>query len=75
MPRVRLILEDENGNPLPGTEQIYVLEGACDTLNRIEAAVETFKNSALPSLEQALLTHAQEQFVGEQKKGDILPER
>ncbi len=67
MPRVRLVLEDENGNPLPGTEQVYVLKGECDTLNRIEAAVETFKKSALPTLEQALLTRAQEQFVCVQK--------
>ncbi len=75
MPRVRLVLEDENGNPLPGTEQVYVLKGECDTLNRIEAAVETFKKSALPTLEQALLTRAQEQFVCVQKKGPVLPER
>jgi hypothetical protein len=75
MPRVRLILEDENGNPLPGTEQVYVLDGECDTLNRIEAAVETFKKNALPALEQSLFTRAQEQFVVEQKKGPILPER
>ena len=48
MPRIRLILEDDNGNPLPeATEQIYQLDGNCDTLNQIEAAVETFKNQAL----------------------------
>ena len=75
MPRVRLVLEDENGNPLPGTEQVYVLEGECDTLNRIETAVEIFKKSALPALEQTLLTRAQERFVSEQKRGNILPER
>jgi hypothetical protein len=75
MPRVRLVLEDENGNALPNTEQVYVLVGDCDTLNQIEAAVEVFRKSALPCLEQALLTHAQEKFVSEQKKGDILPER
>ena len=56
MPRVRLILEDENGNPVPNTEQIYILQGDCDTINQIEAAVETFKKTALSSLEQALLT-------------------
>lgn len=68
MPRVRLVLEDDNGNPIADTEKIYVLEGDCDTLNQIEAAVETFKKSALPPLEQALLTQAQERFVKEQKK-------
>ena len=68
MPRVRLVLEDDNGNPLPHTEQVYVLEGDCDTLNQIEAAVETFKRHALAPLEQALLSQAQERFVKEQKK-------
>jgi hypothetical protein len=75
MPRVRLVLEDENGNALPNTEQVYVLVGDCDTLNQIEAAVEVFRKSALPCLEQTLLTRVQEKFVSEQKKGDILPER
>ena len=68
MPRVRLILEDDNGNPLPDTEQVYVLEGNCDTINQIETADETFKKSALPPLEQALLTQAQERFVTDAKK-------
>jgi hypothetical protein len=68
MPRVRLILEDDNGNPVPNTEQIYLLEGSCDTLNQIETAVETFKKRALPPLEQALLTQAQERFVNTEKK-------
>jgi hypothetical protein len=68
MPRVRLVLEDDNGNPLPNTEQIYVLEGDCETINQIETAVETFKKSALPPLEQALLTQAQERFVTAAKK-------
>ena len=70
MPRVRLILEDDNGNPMPHTEQVYVLEGECDTINQIEAAVETFKKNALPPLEQALLTQAQERFVTEEKKSE-----
>ena len=70
MPRVRLILEDDNGNPIADTEHIYVLEGDCDTINQIETAVETFKKSALPSLEQALLTQAQERFVADAKKNE-----
>ena len=68
MPRVRVILEDDNGNQIAHTEHVYVLEGDCDTINQIEAAVETFKRSALPPLEQALLTQAQERFVSAQKK-------
>ena len=69
MPRIRLILEDDNGTVLPETtEQVYVLPGSCDTLNSIEAAVETFKKAALPHIEQTLLTQAQQQFVVEEKK-------
>ena len=68
MPRVRLVLEDDNGNPIADTEQVYVLEGNCDTINQIETAVETFKKSALPPLEQALLTKAQERAVTNLKK-------
>jgi hypothetical protein len=70
MPRVRLVLEDDNGNPVPNTEQVYLLEGDCDTINQIETAVETFKKRALPPLEQALLTQAQERFVTEEKKSE-----
>ena len=68
MPRVRLVLEDDNGNPIADTEQVYLLEGDCDTINQIEAAVETFKRRALPPLEQALLTKAQERAVTKLKK-------
>src|SRR5579862_5742407 len=75
MPRVRLILEDDHGNPLPNTEQVYVLEGDCDTINQIETAVETFKKSALPPLEQALLTQAQERFVNDAQKRYPDPQR
>lgn len=72
MPRIRLILEDEQGNPLPESpDQVYLLDGQCDTLNQIEAAVEKFKNAALPQLEQTLLTKAQQRFVNEEKKTEV----
>lgn len=73
MPRVRVILEDDNGNPLPDTEQIYVLDSACDTLNQIEASIETFRKSALPALEQSLLSEAQERYVTTEKKRVVSP--
>ena len=73
MPRVRIMLEDDNGNPMPETEQVYPLENACDTLNQIEAAVETFKNQALPPLEQALLTQAQARCIAQEKKTQTTP--
>ncbi len=75
MPRIRLVVEDDNGNPLPDTEQVYLLEGDCATLNRIEAAVETFRKQALPHLEQALLEQAQAQFVSQEKKMEAMPQR
>jgi hypothetical protein len=73
MPRVRLILEDDHGHPMPETEQVYILEGDCTTLNRIEAAVEIFRKQALPALEQSLLAQAQTQYVTEEKKTDLTP--
>jgi hypothetical protein len=74
MPRIRLVLEDDQGNLLPETtEQIYRLDGSCDTLNQIEAAVERFKNQALPQVEQTLLTQAQQRFVGEGEKAEPHP--
>jgi hypothetical protein len=69
MPFVSIMLQDDQGNPLPDTQQFYPLEGSCDTLNQIEAAVENLRKQALPDLEQALLNQAQERFVTEQKKG------
>jgi hypothetical protein len=74
MPRIRLILEDDHGNPLPETtEQVYRLDGDCDTINQIEAVVEKFKNQALPQVEQTLLTKAQQRFVSEGEKADPDP--
>lgn len=69
MPRIRLILEDDNGAPLPeNAERVYLLEGNCDTLNQMEEAVEKFKNAALPDVEQTLLQEAQQRFTTQEKK-------
>jgi hypothetical protein len=76
MPRIRLILEDDNGNLLPeNAEQVYSLDGDCDTLNEIEAAVEKFKKQALPQVEQTLLTQAQQRFVSAGEKSHSDPKR
>src|SRR5579863_9419438 len=70
MPRIRLVVEDDHGQPLAATaERVYVLEGPCDTLNDIDEAVETFKNTALPEVEKFLLEKAQQQFVTTPKRG------
>lgn len=64
MPRIRLILEDDEGTPICAAEQqIYQLEGDCENLDEIERAVEGFKRRALPEVEHSLLTRAQERFV------------
>lgn len=69
MPRIRVILEDDNGCPLPDTDaQVYVLENGCDTLNQIDEAVEQFKNAALPHIEQTLLSQSQQRFTTQEKK-------
>lgn len=69
MPFVSIMIQDDQGNPLPNTQQFYPLEGSCDTLNQIEASVENLRKQALPDLEKALLNQAQERFVAEHKKG------
>lgn len=65
MPRIRIILEDDQGNPLPDARRTYRLEGDLDTLDGIEQAVETFKERALPEVERSLLTEAQRRFVAD----------
>jgi len=76
MPRIRLVIEDDNGNLLPeNAQQVYLLEGDCDTLNQIEDAVEKFKNQALPQLEQTLLTNSQQRFVSAGEKAEPVPKR
>jgi len=64
MARVRIILEDDNGQPLKaGTEQLYTLPLPCNTLDAIETAVEEWRKKALPEIEKALLTKAQEDAI------------
>ena len=64
MPRIHIILEDDEGNPIPDARRrTYRLEGECDTLDGIERAVEGFKRRALPEIERSLLTEAQKGFV------------
>lgn len=64
MPRIRLILEDEQGNPISAQAQrVYELEGSCETLDEIEEATQTFKREALPEIERSLLREAQQRFL------------
>ena len=60
-----LILNHDDGNQ---TKKTFALVGDLDSLDRLDEAVELFKNQALPQIEQGLLTGAQERVVREEKK-------
>ena len=65
MPKVRLILEDDNGVT---TEQIYDLPEGITSLDGIDEAVEQFRLEALPVLEKQLLEKLQQTAVQQEKK-------
>ena len=65
MPRIRLIVEQEDGTQ---SEQSFELAGDLDCLDGIDEAVENFKNAALPKVEQHLLKQAQERAIAQKKK-------
>jgi hypothetical protein len=65
MPRIRLILENEDGTQ---TEQTFALAGDLNTLDGIDEAVEQFRLNALPNVEKTLLQRAQEQVLQEKKR-------
>ncbi|HZG45747.1 MAG TPA: hypothetical protein VEZ41_05705 [Allosphingosinicella sp.] len=72
MPKIRLILEDDDGNQ---TEKTFELSGDLDHLDGIDEAVEQFKNQALPQVEQELLAQARERSLQEEKKTVAGPQR
>ena len=69
MAKIRLIVEDD-GNQ---TEQTFTLEGDLEHLDGIESAVEDFRLSALPQVEQVLLEAAQAKRIEQEKK--TVPDR
>jgi hypothetical protein len=70
MARIRITLEDDDGRAINGDkERLYDLSVGANRLVDIEAAVEGFKQAALPELTAELLTLAQQQCVAEVKKG------
>jgi hypothetical protein len=72
MPKIRLILEDDQGNQ---TEKTFELIGDLDHLDGIDEAVEQFKNQALPQVEQELLAQAEQRTLQEEKKTVAGPQR
>jgi len=64
MARIRITLEDDDGRAINSDkERLYDVSGGAKRLVDIEAAVESFKQAALPELTAELLTLAQHQFV------------
>ena len=72
MPRIRVVLEDDNGDPIGKTpEKVYVLKGPCDDLDQIECSVEQFKRHMLPDVERGLLEQAQQRAVEAKKNSGL----
>ena len=70
MAHIRITLEDDDGREISGDkERLYDLSGGTTRLVDIEAAVEAFKQAALPDLTAELLMLAQQRFVAEVRKG------
>ena len=69
MARVRIILEDDNGQHLTTrAELLYTLQGPCNTLDTIEEAVEEWRKTALPAIEKTLLEKAQQEAIAKKKQ-------
>ncbi|MEO0804105.1 MAG: hypothetical protein AAFY57_17810, partial [Cyanobacteria bacterium J06642_2] len=74
MVQVKVVLCDDEGNVLSGTEEhLYSLGQDCQRLDDIEQAVETWRHQALPQLESDLLHRAQTQFTDQLKKQEQPP--
>ena len=68
MATIEVILRDDEGNLISSTKShIYEVKLGQQTLHEIEGGVETFKQKALPEIEEALLNHAQTTFTQEKK--------
>ena len=70
MVRIRVLIEDQEGNPL-SCSQSMDLELGNQTLSEIEIAVEKFKQKMLPEISSQLLAQAQTEFTQEKKKTKI----
>lgn len=60
MARIQIILEDEAGTPMVGTEpRIYELGAELQNLHHIEGQIERCRRQTLPELTAELLSQAQ----------------
>ena len=60
MATIRLTIYDDEGNEITTTQQVLASE--LDTINKIEAAVEDFRQQALPQVSKTLLEQSQKVF-------------
>lgn len=60
MASIRLTIYDDEGNELATTQQGLASE--LDTIDKIEAAVEEFRQQALPQVSKTLLEQNQKAF-------------
>lgn len=70
MASIEIILRDEQGHVL-SQKQCHELDLGGGSFDEIEAAVEAFKQEALPELERTLLEHEQTKFSKALKKGGL----
>lgn len=76
MAKIKLMLCDDEGNPIAGAKaKDYAVEVGNETLDEIEAAVEDFRLLALPEIEADLLKVAQERLSQQVKKKTRSQER
>ncbi len=69
MARIRIILEDDNGREMTGTEtRVYELGNDLGSLHDIEGALERFRRQVLPELTAELLAEAQAAQIKDPKK-------
>lgn len=68
MPRIRVVIEDDQGQPVTAdADRLYLLSNACATLDSIDDAVEEWRKIALPDIEKALRENAQHAAIAKKK--------
>ncbi len=66
MVRIRVVIEDEQGNILRQSEAQTLALGQ-QSLHEIEGAVESWRQQVLPEIEAELLQQAQQEFTQDKK--------
>ena len=68
MVKIKIILEDEQGEPISPLKSVD-LELREKSLSEIERGVEKFKQKMLPEISKELMLQAQRDFTKEKKRG------